>query len=464
MFGKYIFVDDKSDKFWTCIPSAKYPGSYYTEWGPNGTGRIGSKDGLTRTEAEKKVSEKVAKGYRFAAKSKPVTKCLTKSASSFAEIFKTQQQTPDANFWKEFYAEKPKLPTEPSVDAVVASAVASVVSAEEVVELTEAPTGKEEIIHPSRCTAILPDDLTKPYLVAEPKLDGSRYVLYLGHDPYNRHAGHTLLSRRTSTVDGKLVDRTANVPHITSVEYPGFDFTVIDGEIQSDDFAGTNSIMNSAPKVAIQKQEIAGKLKYHVWDIMIYRGQDIRGLPLEQRRKVLETVVELLDNPYITCVPQKTGDLQTYFNEIVAAGGEGIVVKDIRQSYGCGWAKYKKAYDVSCVITGWKPGNGKYATQVGSLAISVFSGDKLVEIGFASGFDDKMRLELSVNFEKYRNTVIDVFAQEISKPSEDHVHGRLRHPTFHRLRSDLNPEDCTFTKLTEDLKKKITRSRRKDEE
>ena len=59
----------------------------------------------------------------------------------------------------------------------------------------------------SRCEGKLPDDLTRPHLVGEEKMDGSRYALYVGHDPYERHRGNTLLSRRVSTVDLKHVDR-----------------------------------------------------------------------------------------------------------------------------------------------------------------------------------------------------------------------------------------------------------------
>lgn len=321
---------------------------------------------------------------------------------------------------------------------------------------------KTELCIPSRCTATLPDVLDKPWYVAEEKLDGSRYVFYIAGDPYERRSSNALLSRRVSVVDGKHVDRTDNVPHITHVEYEGLEGTILDGEIMAADFLSTNSIMNSGPSLAVSKQNEIGPCKYYVFDVMFFRGKDVRTLPLSQRRKVLEEVVKRMNNEHVVAIPQITSDLEGYFREIVNDGGEGVIIKDLRSAYGVGWCKMKKSYDVSCVISGFKPGNGKYADSLGSIAVSVYHAKRLVEIGFASGFDDKVRSDMAKNFEKYRGMVVDVFAQEIqaSKRSSDNPVGRLRHPTFFRFRDDLNAQDCTSEKLWSDLKAAKARNRR----
>jgi ATP-dependent DNA ligase len=312
------------------------------------------------------------------------------------------------------------------------------------------------LMPPSRCTSSLPDDLGKDYLVGEEKLDGSRYVLYLGGDPYERQRKHALLSRRVSTVDSKHVDRTSNVPHITGLDYRGLEGTTLDGEIQASDFLKTNSIMNSSPALAIQKQKEIGLVTYHVFDVTEFRGKDVRGLPLEQRRKILEEVCRRMNNPNVKPIEQVRGDLQAYFNRIVAGGGEGIVIKDLRCGYGIGWSKYKRSADVSCILTGFKPGNGKYAGSVGSIAVSVYIGEELVEIGFASGFDDELRHKMSKNPSEYLGRVVDIHAQEIQKKGNP----RLRHPTFARMRDDFTPTDCTIEKVISDLETKINRTRR----
>ena len=328
---------------------------------------------------------------------------------------------------------------------------------------------KFDLFAPSRCTTPLPAELEKPYLVAEEKLDGSRYVLYIGGDPYERQTKfpNTLLSRRVSTVDLKHVDRSLNLPHICEKNYSALEGTVLDGEIQAVDFLATNSVMNSAPALAVQKQKEGGWVRYHVFDVMCFRGKDVRHLPLEQRRKILEAVVAKMDNEYVKPIKQIAVNLADYFTEIVGKGGEGVIVKDLRLGYGIGWSKMKKVYDVSCVISGFKAGNGKYESSVGAMALSVYHKGALVEIGYASGFDDKLRNEMAKNPEAYIGKVVDVFAQEIqnSKRSADSPVGRLRHPTFNRFRDDLNAEDCTSEKVAADLAAaKTKRNRFKKEE
>jgi ATP-dependent DNA ligase len=313
-------------------------------------------------------------------------------------------------------------------------------------------------LQPSRCTAGLPQSFDKEYLVGEPKLDGSRYLLYLGCDPYERQDGNTVLSRRISSIDSKHVDRTANVPHITDTVYDGLDGTVLDGEMFLKDFPTTSSIMGSGGKLAVQKQETGGWIGYYVWDVLFFKGRDIRGLSLEKRRKVLFEVVKRMGNAHVKIVPQFR-DIDEKFAYITQHGGEGVIVKDVRLAYGQGWAKMKKSYDVSCVISGYKPGNGKYSGQVGALELAVYDGGKLIPIGYASGFNDQIRTEISADFSRFVGKVVDVFAHELSKPSADHYLGRLRHPTWHRFRDDVEAADCTVEKLKADFKTKIRSDR-----
>lgn len=308
-----------------------------------------------------------------------------------------------------------------------------------------------ELCLPSRCTANLPDDLDQEHLIAELKLDGSRYVMYLGAgaDPYERQPIHALLSRQISKVDGKHVDRTLNIPHILSSRNAGLDGTVLDGECFHTDCSTTTSIMGSGPAVAVEKQKRLGWVTFWAWDVMKFRGIDVRGRPLSERRKILEEIVARFDNEFVRAVPQVPGhEAEALFNRVTAAGKEGLVIKDLRLGYGIGWAKMKKSYEISGFISGFKPGkaNGKYKGTVGSIAFSVYGDDgKPVEIGFASGMDDPLRFDMGANPDKYLGRVVDVYAQEMTKD------GRCRHATFWRFRDDLNDTDATMAKVKADL-------------
>lgn len=122
--------------------------------------------------------------------------------------------------------------------------------------------------------------------------------------------------------------------------------------------------------------------------------------------------------------------------------------------YGSNWAKLKKSYDVSCIITGFRDGINALDGMVGSFILSVYNGDDLVEVGAVKLGKNKLHEEVTANKEKYLGKVVDVYAQELT------VHNKLRHATFHRIREDgMNPGDCTLEKLKADMRK-VAKSKR----
>lgn len=312
---------------------------------------------------------------------------------------------------------------------------------------------KNQILIPARCTATLPEVFTENH-VCQAKIDGSRYQFYIGYDPTKRHKGNTLLSRHISKVDNLPVDKTQHVLGLTN-DFSDLNGTVLDGEVFSQDFTYTQSILNCSPTKAIERQRTSMALNYYVFDCRMFRGEDIGILSQEKRRQVAMAVVERLNLPNVFLIQQWSCEVAaTYFNLIVSAGGEGLIVKDKRLAYGCGWAKFKKSYDLSCFISGYKPGNGKYSGSVGAIALSVYDvHGKAIEIGFASGFSDEIRSDINANRDKYLGQVVDVYAQELSAGN------RLRHPTFFRFRSDLEDLDCTIVSVKEAFKQKA-KSRR----
>ena len=299
-------------------------------------------------------------------------------------------------------------------------------------------TKAKGLVTPPRCTG----DKTAetPNHIAELKLDGERFILYLGFDPYGRNKfPNTILSRHKSTYDGTHTDRSGNVPHITNVSYASLNATVLDGEIFLKDFDTTASIMGSNEAEALDKQK-PQKLVYYVFDIPFYKGEDIRKKPLSERKQILAQVVSEMNNPHVQLIPEYKKDFMKAFTDITSNGGEGLIVKDIRSGYGQEWAKLKKSFDVSCIVTGYRMGKDK--DYIGSFAVSVYDGSNLLEVGFVSGYAC-----LEKDIDKYMGKVIDVYAHELTKQK------KLRMPTFHRFRTDLNPEDCTFEKLCDDFTK-----------
>lgn len=316
-----------------------------------------------------------------------------------------------------------------------------------------------QLITPAKAASKGEFDFSKPSWACERKLDGCRFLLYIGYDPYGSDRKFAMLSRRENT-QGLYTDRAAQVPHLAK-QYPGLEFTVLDGELMGADLPSTTSILLSNPTLAIQKQQQDGLLQYHAFDCIIYNGTDLRLQPLHKRRKVLEYVISQLANPHIHVVRQiAEGDLDQIFHDYTAQGGEGLILKNLNAAYGQGWIKLKKNYDFSTIVSGFDPGEGKYEGMVGSLLLSVYNDDgELIEIGKTSGFDDSLRAAITADPDRYLDIVVDVFAQELTPGTAEHPLGRLRHASFHRFREDMLPEHCTYQKLRDDLDGQARRNR-----
>ena len=296
-------------------------------------------------------------------------------------------------------------------------------------------------VSPSRCTGNFDESLfDNADYVAEPKLDGARYQLFLDDD------GQVYLYSRRNY---PRLNKAANVPHFAK-HYSGLEGTVLDGEVMlpnQKQLGDTTGLLNMLPKKAVAEQEKRGKLKYHVFDILFLRGEDVRSKPYKERRKMLELTCLQLNNPdFIWPVPQ-CEDKPYYFKAVIDDGGEGIVLKHLNSSYGVNWVKVKRRSDFSAIITGFQEGKGKYENNLGALVFSVYHYGKLIEIGKCSGMTDELRLDIWQNQSAFLGKVIDFFAQTVT------IDKRMRHPVFHRVRNDLNPLTCTWEKIVDDEKK-----------
>lgn len=119
-------------------------------------------------------------------------------------------------------------------------------------------------------------------------------------------------------------------------------------------------------------------------------------------------------------------------------GWEGLVFKMANYR---GWYKLKFEWTVDVVITGLKDGVGLHSGLIGSVSVAVWKGKELLEIGWASGFDEDQRSELS---ESDIGRVIEVKCQGI-------IRDRLRHPRFVRWRDDKEASECTVSATCREL-------------
>ena len=138
--------------------------------------------------------------------------------------------------------------------------------------------------------------LTSEFYYAEEKLDGVRATLHI------REEGNRLFSRRISKKTNWYAENSDNVPHIRDLFVDSYWMgTVLDGElrIEGGDFKDIASVMNCLPQEAVTRQETLGKVTFHAFDIIYYRGVYIAKLPLHERKELLSEVVSHLESPYI---------------------------------------------------------------------------------------------------------------------------------------------------------------------
>jgi DNA ligase-1 len=86
--------------------------------------------------------------------------------------------------------------------------------------------------------------------------------------------------------------------------------------------------------------------------------------------------------------------LQQWLDEVVAAGGEGLVLHRADAPYQTGRTealfKFKPVQDAEAVVIGHAPGHGKYAGLVGALRVRNDAGQVFL---LGSGLKDAQRRE-----------------------------------------------------------------------
>jgi ATP-dependent DNA ligase len=211
------------------------------------------------------------------------------------------------------------------------------------------------------------------------------------------------------------------------------------------------------------------------FDLLAYKGEDLRERPFSERRGALVELLGSLEHPW-HLTPQTDDEevAKRWFDEFESAGCDGIIAKKSDLVYEHGkraMTKIKHRRTVDVVVGGFR--EHKDGGKIGSLLLGLYNenGD-LHFIGHCSGFPDVDRVEI---FDRFTELVSDdSFGEDARMPggqsrwsgdkdlswtpvkpgvvievSYDQLEGeRFRHATrFHRWRPDKDPEQCTTDQL-----------------
>ncbi len=248
-------------------------------------------------------------------------------------------------------------------------------------DLDALPQARFEFVEPMQAkpAADLPNGDNWRY---EIKLDGYRALAIK-----NKGAAQ-LFSRRSNPLGSRF-------PEITGAVAALEDGLILDGEIVALDEQGRPSfhlIQNRGSKKA--------PLVFYAFDILAYRGRDLRQLPLTQRRAVLENLMSGAREPLRLSVT-----LEAEPADLIAAAREqaleGVIAKRADSLYEAGertgaWIKVKLNQGQELVIGGYKPGKDGFE----NLAVGYYEGDRLQFIGkVKNGFVPATKREVAAQFD-----------------------------------------------------------------
>lgn len=152
--------------------------------------------------------------------------------------------------------------------------------------------------------------------------------------------GNVLIQGRGKSVKtGEYVDKTEHLPQIVEEMAAFPNGTVFLGEFAFDTIKTSSlevaTIFRCLPPKAIERQEDR-KIKFYIFDVLAYNGNEIYQAPFTQRMEVLKRVLfekggDLNHIRFIDWTPAE--DSLPRLNEILAQGGEGMMIMNGSQPY-----------------------------------------------------------------------------------------------------------------------------------
>jgi bifunctional non-homologous end joining protein LigD len=290
--------------------------------------------------------------------------------------------------------------------------------------------------------AVLSDEpFSDPAWIFERKLDGIRCVAH------RDRSGLRLLSRTDREMSGQYPELAAA---LAAEPCPDF---VVDGEVVALDRRGISRFERLQRR---GKERVAVYL--YLFDLMRHEGEDLRELPLRERKARLRRALRFRGP--IRFTPHRNEQGEQLFEEACRKGLEGVIAKRADSPYRAtrsrDWLKLKCHAEQELVIGGFTAPQGS-RTDFGALLVGHFDGDSLHYAGkVGTGFGRSTLAELGAKLralETDENPFVDVHpiprGTHWVRPelvaqtafTEWTRDGRLRHPRYLGLRDDKPARD-----------------------
>jgi bifunctional non-homologous end joining protein LigD len=228
-------------------------------------------------------------------------------------------------------------------------------------------------------------------------------------------------------------------------------------------FEALQQRMNLQNEREIKRAAAQLPVSFVVFDVLWLDGRDLTGLALEERRELLELVVE--QDHRLQLMAYVDGEGVAFVEGARTLGLEGVVAKRKGSPYAPGrrtpdWRKIKLISTQDCVILGWTPGLGGRSTSFGALLVGAIDGGELKWVGqVGTGFDHRTLERVMAALEPIERPTPPIDDPQLARLKgarfvepqvvcevEYHEYtrstGKMRAPSFRGLRPDKSPEEC----------------------
>jgi len=271
---------------------------------------------------------------------------------------------------------------------------------------------------------------------------------------------------------------------------------VVDGEIVIAGEGGLEfealllRIHPAASRVKMLAEE--SPASYVAFDLLALGDDDLRGLPLAERREKLQRALGKAGAPVrLTPATTDRAVATDWFSRFEGAGLDGVVAKQLDSTYQPGkraMVKVKHARTADCVVAGFRWHKNGAGTMVGSLLLGLYDNDgTLHHVGVTASFTNVVRQQLVAELAPLRENALarhpwrdwaeaqeeanatgqrmpgassrwnrgkdlswePLRAERVCEVAYDHMQGtRFRHAAqFVRWRADKRPQDCRYDQL-----------------
>ncbi len=253
---------------------------------------------------------------------------------------------------------------------------------------------------------------------------GSRFLAEMKYDG-ERMQVHVWPDGRVEIFSRRLENITHPYPDVREGVREAFkgESAILDGEgvafnPDTGELYPFQELMHRRRKYGVEEMMEKYPVVLFLFDLLYLNGEELIDRPLEERRRLLEHVIEESDRIKLAegwLQEWTTEELEKRLELAVERGTEGLMIKDPASRYQAGvrgwsWVKYKRSYvskmvePVDLVAVGGFWGRGKRAGTYGALLLAVYDPgtDTFKTVcKMGTGFTDEQLAQLPEIFKEY---------------------------------------------------------------